>query len=71
MDRVVGGIGTAKSGPGAGLMVILWLWCVQGLGAEVRVNGEVWSRANTNDASRAHSLEELVAYASLGETIRK
>jgi hypothetical protein len=39
--------------------------------AEVRVNGDVWGSANTADASRAHSVEEVVAYASLGEQLRK
>jgi hypothetical protein len=41
----------------------------QGLRCEVRVNGEAWSSASSNHPSRAHGLEEVLAFASLGETI--
>ncbi len=40
---------------------------VESLQAEVRVNGQVWGRGSS--AGMQHSLGDMVAYASLGETV--
>ena len=40
---------------------------IEALRAEVRVNGEVWGRGTS--AGMQHTIGEMVAYASLGETV--